>query len=365
MQKFTKFISGFFLIVVVLFTSATIASAVEEKPIVHAVLFFSPTCGHCHQVINQDLPALLDQYGEQLQIAGVNTQTTEGQALYQAVVDYFELPDERLGVPALVVGDTVLVGSFEIPNEFPGIIARGLESDGIPWPNVPGLADSITAAAAKSTSQAEASNPIETNPQNTSALEKARGLQALSTAFKQDLVGNSASVIVLVAIIISTIRGLLRTKNIPDQSTWKHWRIPALALIGLGVSGYLSYVELTQTSAVCGPVGDCNAVQQSPYARLFGVLPVGVLGLAGYVFILIAWAIQQYGRPDIRLIAGSSLWGSALFGSLFSIYLTFLEPFVIGATCAWCLTSAILISGIFWLTSLPKNSPISEETPPA
>ena len=31
-------------------------------------------------------------------------------------------------------------------------------------------------------------------------------------------------------------------------------------------------------------------------------------------------------------------------GTLFSIYLTFLEPFVIGAVCAWCLTSAVVMT---------------------
>jgi uncharacterized membrane protein len=39
---------------------------------------------------------------------------------------------------------------------------------------------------------------------------------------------------------------------------------------------------------------------------------------------------------------------------LFSIYLTFLEPFVIGASCAWCLTSAIILSALYWL-SLPDG----------
>ncbi len=37
------------------------------------------------------------------------------------------------------------------------------------------------------------------------------------------------------------------------------------------------------------------------------------------------------------------LLGLYLFGTVFSIYLTFLEPFVTGATCAWCLTSAMMI----------------------
>ncbi|RPH60653.1 MAG: hypothetical protein EHM81_05800, partial [Chloroflexi bacterium] len=41
------------------------------------------------------------------------------------------------------------------------------------------------------------------------------------------------------------------------------------------------------------------------------------------------------------------------FGLTFSVYLTFLEPFVIGATCAWCLTSAIVITALFWLSLMP------------
>jgi uncharacterized membrane protein len=42
------------------------------------------------------------------------------------------------------------------------------------------------------------------------------------------------------------------------------------------------------------------------------------------------------------------MWWFALVGVLFSIYLTYLEPFVIGATCAWCITSAIAMTLILW-----------------
>jgi uncharacterized membrane protein len=42
-----------------------------------------------------------------------------------------------------------------------------------------------------------------------------------------------------------------------------------------------------------------------------------------------------------------------LFGTLFSIYLTFLEPFVIGATCAWCLASAVIMTALLWLAATP------------
>jgi uncharacterized membrane protein len=41
-----------------------------------------------------------------------------------------------------------------------------------------------------------------------------------------------------------------------------------------------------------------------------------------------------------------ALWLAALVGTAFSAYLTFLEPFVIGASCVWCLTSAAVTAVI-------------------
>jgi uncharacterized membrane protein len=49
----------------------------------------------------------------------------------------------------------------------------------------------------------------------------------------------------------------------------------------------------------------------------------------------------------------------ALVGTLFSVYLTFLEPFVLGATCAWCLTSAVLQTLLLWLTADPARASLA------
>jgi len=84
-------------------------------------------------------------------------------------------------------------------------------------------------------------------------------------------------------------------------------------------------------------------VQQSEYATLFGLIPIGVLGVIGYILILASWAASRVTTGWTADVAQALLLGFALFGTLFSIYLTFLEPFVIGATCAWCLTSAMLM----------------------
>jgi uncharacterized membrane protein len=42
---------------------------------------------------------------------------------------------------------------------------------------------------------------------------------------------------------------------------------------------------------------------------------------------------------------------TAVAGVAFSVYLTFLEPFVIGATCAWCITSALLMTALLIMTA--------------
>lgn len=121
------------------------------------------------------------------------------------------------------------------------------------------------------------------------------------------------------------------------------WVMPVVSLVGLVVAGYLAYVEINGNEAVCGAVGDCNTVQQSEYAKVFDLLPIGLLGVFGYVLILAAWFVSSRADGLLADTAQALLLAFALFGTVFSIYLTFLEPFVIGATCAWCLTSAMLM----------------------
>jgi uncharacterized membrane protein len=87
---------------------------------------------------------------------------------------------------------------------------------------------------------------------------------------------------------------------------------------------------------------------------------VAVLGLVGYVAIGVAWVVGCYARGLWAQLARLSLFAMALFGTLFSIYLTFLEPFVIGATCAWCLTSAVLMAVLMLLTAGPAREILSE-----
>jgi uncharacterized membrane protein len=185
--------------------------------------------------------------------------------------------------------------------------------------------------------------------------------------FAADAPANTIAVLVLLGMLAALVWAailFLRGRGFSIVEGKPAWIIPAVCLLGLVVAGYLAYVEATDMSAVCGPIGNCNSVQQSPYARLFGVLSIGSLGLIGYLAMGAAWAIARLGRARAAELAVVSLFLMALLGTLFSIYLTFLEPFVIGATCSWCLTSAVLTTALM-LLSAGAAGRILLQVPPA
>jgi uncharacterized membrane protein len=154
-------------------------------------------------------------------------------------------------------------------------------------------------------------------------------------------------------------------KITPQLPSWLDAAVPVLNIIGLGVAGYLAYIEMQAIPAVCGPVGDCNAVQSSTYARLFGVLPIGVLGVAGYLAIVAAWLWAHFRTDWLADLAPLALFGMTLFGTIFSIYLTYLELFVIHAVCIWCLSNAVIMAVLLILaaTSAMYAENTEEEKP--
>ncbi len=339
--------------------------ALADGPVVRAVLFYSTSCGHCHYVITEVLPPIMEEHGDQFQIVGVNVTEEGGQALYQAAIAHFAIPDERLGVPTLIIGETVLVGSGEIPEQLPGLIKTHLAQGGLDWPAIPGLAEALAASAATPEPGTPTPTPLATTAIEIGPVAATATATPASPAipgvvgddggwrarFARDPLGNGLSIAVLLGMIASVLYHGVTLLHAPSEAALRRWQwaIPPLVALGLIVAGYLAYVETQQVAAVCGPVGDCNAVQQSEFALLFGFLPIAVLGLIGYVGIGTAWAVARYTDGLWAALAKLALVGMAWSGLAFSIYLTFLEPFVIGATCAWCLTSAVVMTVLFWV----------------
>ncbi len=173
--------------------------------------------------------------------------------------------------------------------------------------------------------------------------------------------GMAVLVILMAALLYAlAAAGLAASgRKVPRGPGWAGKAILVVALIGLGIALYLTYVETRQVAAICGPVGDCNAVQSSPYARLFGVLPVGLLGAVGYTAIVAAWAVGRYNRGTLAIFAPLAVFAIALFGVLFSAYLTYLELFIILAICAWCLGSAVVMAILLTLSVAPVLEALS------
>lgn len=348
------------------------AHAQTTSSVVRAVLFYSPTCPHCEQVINESLPLLIEKYGAQLEIIGIDVTQPQGQTLFLAALQKFNLGQG--GVPFLVIGNTYLVGSVDIPKNFPTLIEAHLSQGGVDWPDIPGLREALSQDVSTATVPAQSATlqttpepatvaPAVTSPIATQGLlpPDARNLDWTDN-FARDPAGNALAVLVLAGMLASVAWAIIlfqKTNGISLNGNWA-WIIPALCAVGIGVAGYLAYVETAQVTAVCGPVGDCNTVQQSEYARLFGILPIGVLGLMGYAAIVIAWMFFRYAGSRQADLASLFLFAMTTSGTFFSIYLTFLEPFVIGATCAWCLTSAILMTILMLLTVRPAKSAFSK-----
>lgn len=134
--------------------------------------------------------------------------------------------------------------------------------------------------------------------------------------------------------------------------------VAILALLGFLVSLYMLAYAMGLTGAVICGLGNCEAVQNSPYAML-GPIPVAGLGALGYLALLIpsVLGLQPTSRGS-RLVPLALLAGG-IVGVGFSAYLTYLEVFVIHAWCQWCVASAIIMVLVF-LASLPELRRIGE-----
>lgn len=116
-----------------------------------------------------------------------------------------------------------------------------------------------------------------------------------------------------------------------------------LALAGIGVAGYLTYVHYHLSALVCS-FGGCETVQTSRYAVVAGV-PVALLGLLMYLAVL-ALVLLRDRRPDAALSLTVAAFAIVLAGLVFAIYLTYLELAVIHAVCQWCVLSALVTVGL-------------------
>lgn len=374
------------LLLIGLMISSFVSSGQSDGK-VYAVLFFSPTCPHCHELMQDTLPPIQEKFGEQLVVLFVDVTTEGGSALAQSAYSHYNIARDNWVVPMMVVNEQVLIGGSQIPTQLPLITRAGLEAGGITIPSFPLMQSAFE--------QWRADNPDASN----SVLSTVDSSPPIVQSFNNDPLASIITIGILIGLIISAI-GLVMTRHsglplvVPqfaiilatvvalvvgvsitlgeqyDTIAMPIARVAFISLliailvaiaghrvqvtvslvtlVGVMVSAYMAYVEMTANPAVCGVIGDCNAVQQSEYASLFGV-PIGLIGVIGYLMMFILNItinrVPQKYRWQFLFMLKVLVGGAAGF----TIYLTFLEPFVIGAVCAWCLLSSLIILNLMWL----------------
>src|SRR5262249_29725280 len=127
-------------------------------------------------------------------------------------------------------------------------------------------------------------------------------------------------------------------EGLPAPSPVLAWLTFALSLAGLGLSIYLTIVDLQPAALVCSSHGlvNCENVLHSAQAKVFGVIPVAFLGLAFYVVASALTSPWAWRRPE-PLVRWGRL-GAFIVGMCFVLYLVYAELILIGNICIWCTT---------------------------
>lgn len=117
-----------------------------------------------------------------------------------------------------------------------------------------------------------------------------------------------------------------------------HKGLVLVAFAGLLVAGYLFITYTSPVPITCISGEGCKTVQASIYSSFFGI-PTPAYGILFYLTLGIFGALWNKDSSKTFNFNLIILTSSAL---AVSIFLTYLEAFVVRAWCSWCVVSAIL-----------------------
>jgi uncharacterized membrane protein len=142
------------------------------------------------------------------------------------------------------------------------------------------------------------------------------------------------------------------SRNLPAENQksieWSYLVAAVLSLVGLGDAIYLTVKHITGESLRCTIVTGCSEVLSSPYAQV-GPVPLAAIGAAAYftVFslaILVAFG-YRFAIPMLRIVV------TLMF--LTTLWLLYLQAFVIRHFCQYCLLSAAVTTVLALVVFLP------------
>jgi len=131
----------------------------------------------------------------------------------------------------------------------------------------------------------------------------------------------------------------------------------AIALIGFIDALYLTINHYSNSIPPCFIAQGCDVVTTSQYAKLLGI-PIALLGTLYYLFIF-SLGIYYLDKKSLAILG--ILPAITAVGFVFSLYLIYLQLFVIKALCIYCLFSAGSSTSLFLISLfLKKTNQIKE-----
>ena len=125
---------------------------------------------------------------------------------------------------------------------------------------------------------------------------------------------------------------------------WLTWAALVLALVGAGITAYLTLEHGRGEAAACIIGHGCTVIASSKYAHI-GDLPTASLGLLAYLVLAVFSGMRLLSPPPevaTRLRQVSLVIAAA--GTGFSAFLMYVALFDLHATCLWCIASATTIT---------------------
>jgi uncharacterized membrane protein len=127
---------------------------------------------------------------------------------------------------------------------------------------------------------------------------------------------------------------------------WLYRISVALVSLGLLVSIYMTIYKFTENNSMCLGSGDCSTVNSSRYSEVNGI-PVAAVGVMGYTAILVVHFLERRNRGYFSQNGTLLIFGMALTGFLFTVWLIYVEIALLKALCPFCVTSQISMTLIF------------------
>jgi uncharacterized membrane protein len=123
-----------------------------------------------------------------------------------------------------------------------------------------------------------------------------------------------------------------------------------LSLLGLADALYLTIEHVTGQSVRCTILAGCSAVLSSPYAVVAGI-PLAAIGAAAYFAVFSLAILTLFGYSS----AGKLMRALVVLMFLVSLWLIYLQAFVIREFCQYCLLSALITTTLLVVVFLSRR----------